>query len=185
MQEKQTGRRKDREEESPITERTVRINRVSKGVKGGRHLSFSAVVVGGDGEGRVGIGMGKASAVPDAITKGSAYAQKNMVEIPLKGDTIAHDVTAKFGGSLVMLKPAPPGTGVIAGESVRAVVELAGVKDIVTKVRRSTNPTNVVKATLKGLQMLKDPDSEIARRREYAQMKALAKDESDSQDSSE
>ena len=185
MQEKQTGRRKDREEESPITERTVRINRVSKVVKGGRHLSFSAVVVVGDGEGRVGIGMGKASAVPDAITKGSAYAQKNMVEIPLKGDTIAHDVTAKFGGSLVMLKPAPPGTGVIAGESVRAVVELAGVKDIVTKVRRSTNPTNVVKATLKGLQMLKDPDSEIARSREYAQMKALAKDESDSQDSSE
>ena len=185
MQEKQTGRRKDREEESPITERTVRINRVSKVVKGGRHLSFSAVVVVGDGEGRVGIGMGKASAVPDAITKGSAYAQKNMVEIPLKGDTIAHDVTEKFGGSLFMLKPAPPGTGVIAGESVRAVVELAGVKDIVTKVRRSTNPTNVVKATLKGLQMLKDPDSEIARRREYAQLKALAKDESDSQDSSE
>ena len=185
MQEKQTGRRKDREEESPITERTVRINRVSKVVKGGRHLSFSAVVVVGDGEGRVCIGMGKASAVPDAITKGSAYAQKNMVEIPLKGDTIAHDVPAKFGGSLVMLKPAPPGTGVIAGESVRAVVELAGVKDIVTKVRRSTNPTNVVKATLKGLQMLKDPDSEIARRREYAQMKALAKDESDSQDSLE
>ena len=168
-----------------ILEKLVHINRITKVVKGGRHLSFSAVVVVGDGEGRVGIGMGKASAVPDAITKGSAYAQKNMVEIPLKGDTIAHDVTAKFGGSLVMLKPAPPGTGVIAGESVRAVVELAGVKDIVTKVRRSTNPTNVVKATLKGLQMLKDPDSEIARRREYAQMKALAKDESDSQDSSE
>jgi small subunit ribosomal protein S5 len=178
MQEKQDRRRnKEREEESPITERTVRINRVSKVVKGGRHLSFSALVVVGDGEGRVGIGMGKASAVPDAITKGSTYAQKNMVDIPLKGDTIAHDVTAKFGGSMVMLKPAPPGTGVIAGESVRAVVELAGVKDIVTKVRRSTNPTNVVKATLKGLQMLKDPGVEISRRREYAQRNELLQTE--------
>jgi small subunit ribosomal protein S5 len=108
-----------------------------------------------------------------------------MVDIPLKGDTIAHDVSAKFGGSIVMLKPAPPGTGVIAGESVRAVVELVGVKDIVTKVRRSTNPTNVVKATLKGLLMLKDPEAEISRRREYAQRTALAKNEKLSQDSSD
>ena len=107
----------------------------------------------------------------DAIKKGSTYAQKNMVEIPVKGDTIAHDVEAKFGGTIVMLKPAPPGTGVIAGEAVRAVVELAGVKDVVTKVRRSTNPTNVVKATLKGLQMLKDPDEEVARRKEFVDKK--------------
>ena len=158
-----------REEESPITERTVKINRVSKVVKGGRHLSFSAVVVVGDGEGRVGIGMGKAAAVPDAIRKGATYAQKNMVDVPLKGSTIAHEITVKYGGSVVMLRPATPGTGVIAGDSVRAVVELAGIKDIVTKVRRSTNPTNVVKATLKGLQMIKDPQIERQRRLNYAQ----------------
>ena len=157
------------EEDSPITERTVKINRVSKVVKGGRHLSFSAVVVVGDGEGKVGIGMGKAAAVPDAIRKGATYAQKNMVDVPLKGSTIAHEVTAKYGGSVVMLRPAAPGTGVIAGESVRAVVELAGIKDVVTKVRRSTNPTNVVKATLKGLRMIKDPEIERQRRLNYAQ----------------
>ncbi len=166
MVEKQS--RRD-EEDSPITERTVKINRVSKVVKGGRHLSFSAVVVVGDGEGKVGIGMGKAAAVPDAIRKGSTYAQKNMVHVPLKGSTIAHEVTVKYGGSVVMLRPASPGTGVIAGESVRAVVELAGIKDVVTKVRRSTNPTNVVKATLKGLQMIKDPQIERERRLNYAQ----------------
>jgi small subunit ribosomal protein S5 len=157
------------EKESPITERTVKINRVSKVVKGGRHLSFSAVVVVGDGEGRVGIGMGKAAAVPDAIRKGATYAQKNMVDVPLKGSTIAHEITVKYGGSVVMLRPATPGTGVIAGDSVRAVVELAGIKDVVTKVRRSTNPTNVVKATLKGLQMIKDPQLERQRRLDYAQ----------------
>jgi small subunit ribosomal protein S5 len=156
-------------DESGLTERTVRINRVSKVVKGGRHLSFSAVVIVGDGEGSVGMGMGKADAVPDAIHKGSTVAQKAMINVPMNGDTIPHDVTAKFGGSIVMLKPAPPGTGVIAGDSVRAVVELAGIKDIVTKVRRSTNPTNVVKATLKGLQMLKDPKIEIAKRKNYVQ----------------
>jgi small subunit ribosomal protein S5 len=157
------------EKESPITERTVKINRVSKVVKGGRHLSFSAVVVVGDGEGRVGIGMGKAAAVPDAIRKGATYAQKNMVDVLLKGSTIAHEITVKYGGSVVMLRPATPGTGVIAGDSVRAVVELAGIKDVVTKVRRSTNPTNVVKATLKGLQMIKDPQLERQRRLDYAQ----------------
>ena len=113
MVEKQS--RRD-EEDSPITERTVKINRVSKVVKGGRHLSFSAVVVVGDGEGKVGIGMGKAAAVPDAIRKGSTYAQKNMVNVPLKGSTIADEVTVKYGGSVVMLRPASPGTGVIAGE---------------------------------------------------------------------
>ena len=153
-----------------MTERTVRINRVSKVVKGGRHLSFSAMVVVGNGEGRVGIGMGKADAVPDAIKKGSTYAHKNLLYIPMKGDTIPHEVTVKYGGTMVMLKPAPPGTGVIAGASVRAVVELAGVKDIVTKVRRSTHPTNVVKATMKGLQLLRDPELENARRKEFIQL---------------
>ena len=156
-------------DDSGLTERTVRINRVSKVVKGGRHLSFSAVVVVGDGEGSVGMGMGKADAVPDAIRKGSTVAQNAMINVPMNGDTIPHDITVKFGGSIVMLKPAPPGTGVIAGESVRAVVELAGIKDIVTKVRRSTNPTNVVKATLQGLQLLKDPKAEIAKRKNYVQ----------------
>jgi len=169
----QQSRRRNRpeEEDTGLTERTVRINRVSKVIKGGRHLSFSAMVVVGDGEGKIGIGMGKADAVPDAIKKGSTYAQKSMIDVPMKGDTIPHEITVKFGGTIVMLKPAPPGTGVIAGESVRAVVELAGIKDIVTKVRRSTNPTNVVKATLVGLQKLRDPEIETARR------KALVKNE--------
>ena len=179
----QQGRRRNRgeEEDSGLTERTVRINRVSKVVKGGRHLSFSAMVVVGDGEGKVGIGMGKADAVPDAIRKGSTYAQKNIIEVPIKGDTVPHEVTVKYGGSVVMLKPAPPGTGVIAGDSVRAVIELAGIKDIVTKVRRSTNPTNVVKATMEGLQSMKDPERELLRRREFAQRAELT----ESQDSVE
>jgi len=179
----QRGRRRNRgePEDSGLTERTVRINRVSKVVKGGRHLSFSAMVVVGDGDGRVGIGMGKADAVPDAIRKGSTVAQRNMIEVPIKGDTVPHEVTVKYGGSVVMLKPAPPGTGVIAGESVRAVIELAGIKDIVTKVRRSTNPTNVVKATMEGLQSMKDPEIELQRRREFAQRTEL----SESQDSLE
>ena len=179
----QQGRRRNRgaAEDSGLTERTVRINRVSKVVKGGRHLSFSAMVVVGDGEGKVGIGMGKADAVPDAIRKGSTFAQKNMIEVPVKGDTVPHEVTVKYGGTIVMLKPAPPGTGVIAGESVRAVIELAGIKDIVTKVRRSTNPTNVVKATIEGLRSMKDPDAEVLRRREFAQRNQLV----ESQDSVE
>ena len=163
----QTGNSLESRDDSGLTERTVRINRVSKVVKGGRHLSFSAVVVVGDGEGSVGVGMGKADAVPDAIRKGSTVAQNAMISVPMNGDTIPHDITVKFGGSIVMLRPAPPGTGVIAGESVRAVVELAGIKDIVTKVRRSTNPTNVVKATLQGLQMLKDPKAEVTKRKDY------------------
>ena len=164
-----------------LLEKLVAVNRVAKVVKGGRHLSCSAMVVVGDGEGKVGIGMGKADAVPDAIRKGSTFAQKNMIEVPVKGDTVPHEVTVKYGGTIVMLKPAPPGTGVIAGESVRAVIELAGIKDIVTKVRRSTNPTNVVKATIEGLRSMKDPDAEVLRRREFAQRNQLV----ESQDSVE
>ena len=152
-------------EDAPFVERVVRISRVAKVVKGGRHLSFNAVVVVGDGEGHVGIGMGKADAVPDAVRKGAANARKNIVQITLKGSTIPHEVLTKYGGALVMMKPASPGTGVIAGGAVRAVVELAGVRDILTKARRSTNPVNVVKATFEGLKSLRDPKEEIRRRK--------------------
>ena len=156
-------------DESVLTERVVRISRVAKVVKGGRHLSFNAVVVVGDSESQVGIGMGKADAVPDAVRKGAAAARKNMITVPLVGNTIPYDIISKYGGALVMLKPASPGTGVIAGGSVRAVVELAGVKDILTKVRRSTNPVNVVKATFKALSMLQDPEKVLAKRKQLAE----------------
>ena len=152
-------------EDAPFVERVVRISRVAKVVKGGRHLSFNALVVVGDGEGHVGIGMGKADAVPDAVRKGAANARKNIVQITLKGTTIPHEVLTKYGGALVMMKPASPGTGVIAGGAVRAVVELAGVRDILTKARRSTNPVNVVKATFEGLKSLRNPQEEIRRRK--------------------
>ena len=152
-------------EDAPFVERVVRISRVAKVVKGGRHLSFNAVVVVGDGEGHVGIGMGKADAVPDAVRKGAANARKNIVQISLDGTTIPHEVVTKYGGALVMLKPASPGTGVIAGGAVRAVVELAGVRDILTKARRSTNPVNVVKATFEGLKSLRIPQEEIRKRK--------------------
>ena len=153
------------EDEFPLTERVVRISRVAKVVKGGRHLSFNAVVVVGDMDGHVGIGMGKADAVPDAVRKGATAARKNIIEVPRQGSTIPHEILSKYIGSVVMLKPAQPGTGVIAGASVRAVVELAGIQDIMTKVRRSTNPVNVVKATFNGLQQLKNPEQEFANRR--------------------
>ena len=174
MQQMQRDRDRDRnrgrdeegdEDEFPLTERVVRISRVAKVVKGGRHLSFNAVVVVGDMDGHVGIGMGKADAVPDAVRKGATAARKNIIEVPRQGSTIPHEVLSKYIGSIVMLKPAQPGTGVIAGASVRAVVELAGIQDIMTKVRRSTNPVNVVKATFNGLQQLKDPEQEFANRR--------------------
>ena len=151
-------------EDSLIQERVVKISRVAKVVKGGRHLSFNAVVVAGDSDGRVGVGLGKADAVPDAVKKGATRARKNMISIVRKGTTIPHEINATFGASEVMLKPAAPGTGVIAGGSVRAVVELAGITDILTKARRSTNPVNSVKAAFKGLSMLKDPDVELAKR---------------------
>ena len=162
------SQRRDQEdqEEMPLVERVVRISRVAKVVKGGRHLRFNAVVVVGDGDGHVGIGMGKADAVPDAVRKGTVKAKANMITVPLKGSTIPHDIVSKYGGSQVMLKPAAPGTGVIAGGSVRAVVELAGVRDILTKSRRSNNPVNVVKATFEGLKKLRLPEEEFARRRQ-------------------
>jgi len=155
----------DDDSEFTLTERVVKISRVAKVVKGGRHLSFNAVVVVGDSDGHVGIGLGKADAVPDAVRKGGAAARRNLRAILLKDSTIPHEIVSKYGGSVVMLKPAAPGTGVIAGGSVRAVVELAGIKDILTKVRRSTNPVNVVKATFKGLSELRSPEEEIAKRK--------------------
>jgi small subunit ribosomal protein S5 len=163
------GADRRRSDDLGMTERVVKVSRVAKVVKGGRHLSFSAVVVVGDGEGKVGIGMGKADAVPDAVRKGAVNAKKNLISVPLKDSTIPHESTARFSGAEVMLKPAAPGTGVIAGGSVRAVVELAGVKDILTKARRSTNPINSVKAAFKALSMLRDPETEIAKRRQLAQ----------------
>lgn len=156
-------------EDTDLNERVVKVSRVAKVVKGGRHLSFSAVVVVGNRDGQVGIGVGKADAVPDAVRKGSAKAKKNMLTVQLKGSTIPHESTAKYGGSEVMLKPASPGTGVIAGGSVRAVVELAGIKDILTKVRRSTNPVNCVKAAYEALSQLKDPMEETALRKQLAE----------------
>lgn len=163
------NRRSDRfedEDSDGIQSRTVNISRVSKTVKGGRNLSFSAVVVVGDGNGSVGIGQGKASAVPDAIRKGETRARNSMVHVSLIGSTIPHDVISRFGASEVMMRPARPGTGVIAGGAVRAVVELAGVKDIVTKSRRSTNPINTVKAAFQGLRMLKDLKAEMEKRQQ-------------------
>ena len=140
-----------------FTEKVVKISRVAKVVKGGRNLSFSAVVVVGNSEGKVGVGMGKASAVPDAVRKAVVKAHKNLLDVILDGTTIPHEITTKFRASEVMLKPASEGTGIVAGGSVRAVLELAGIKDITTKARKSTNPVNAAKATFQALSQLRDP----------------------------
>ena len=166
---RQSGRQGRDTDDGGITERVVKISRVSKVHKGGRHLSFSALVVVGDEEGRVGLGLGKALSVPDAVRKGGVNARKNMIKVPLTGSTIPHEIVVRYGAAEVMLRPAPPGTGVIAGGSVRAVVELAGVKDITTKARRSTNPINSVKATFKGLSMLRDVETELAKRKQLVE----------------
>ncbi len=160
------GDRRDgpRDPDDRFEERVVNISRVSKVVKGGRHFGFRALVVVGDGSGTVGMGIGRAREVTEAIRKGVEQARKHVIKIPVSGSTIPHEVVSKFGAAEVLLKPASPGTGVIAGGGVRAVLEAAGVRDVLTKSLGSNNVLNVVAATLKGLKSMKDVESEAVRR---------------------
>lgn len=165
------GRRPRSEEltEGPeLVERSVKIRRVSKVVKGGRNLSFSALMVIGDGAGKVGAALGRAASVPDAVRKGRQRAEAEMRPVVLQGSTIPHEVTAKFGAAKVTLLPAAPGTGVIAGGGIRAVVEAAGIADVLSKNHGSRNAVNTVRATIKALRLLRDPRAERARRMGYS-----------------
>lgn len=150
--------------ELTLNDKLIYINRVTKVVKGGKRLSFSALAVTGDGNGHVGMGVGKANTVPEAISKANSIARKNLLKVPLSGTTIPYEITVKFSAAKVLLKPAAPGTGIIAGGSIRAVVEAAGIKDILTKSLGSPNRINTAKATIVALSRLKIPEEEIARR---------------------
>ena len=148
-----------------LTDKLIYINRVAKVVKGGKRLSFSALTVTGDGQGHVGVGIGKANEVPLAINKANAVARKNLIKVNLAGSTVPHEITVKYGAAQVLLKPAAPGTGIIAGGSVRAVLEVVGVKDILTKSLGSANKANVARATILALSKLRDPAREAAKRK--------------------
>ncbi len=158
------GKKRIETEGVEFQDRLVYINRVAKVVKGGRRFSFSAIVVVGDGNGRVGYGLGKANEVPDAIRKAVERAKKDIIEVPVVNGTVPHEIMAKYGTSQVLIKPAREGTGVIAGRAVRAVVEVAGITNIYTKCYGSRNYHNVVKATIQGLSMLKSPEDSLRQR---------------------
>jgi small subunit ribosomal protein S5 len=151
-----------------LTDRVVHINRVAKVVKGGRRFSFSALVVVGDGNGHVGSGLGKANEVPEAIRKGIEHAKRNLIKIPIINKTIPYEVMGRFGAAKVLLKPASEGTGVIAGASVRAIAESAGIQNILTKSLGSNNPYNLIKATLQAVNQLKAPEEVVEKRHETA-----------------
>lgn len=152
-------------QELSLNDKLIYINRVTKVVKGGKRMAFSALVVTGDGAGHVGVGMGKAKEVPVAIAKASASAKKNLIKVDMDGSTIYHEIRVRYGAAEVFLKPASPGTGIIAGGSVRAVMETAGIKDILTKSLGSPNKVNVARATVAALSQIKNPKEMVARRR--------------------
>ena len=153
-----------------LNDKLININRVAKVVKGGKRLSFTALAVTGDGKGHVGIGLGKANEVPLAINKANAVARKSLIEVTLAGTTIPHEIKVKLGAARVLLKPAAPGTGIIAGGSIRAVLEAVGVKDILTKSLGTTNRINVARATIFALSQLRNPKEEVARRKGIPQV---------------